>query len=119
MANSKSIKSIVSANENKIGPNNRKLPTDEGGKSCDSSTTNQNAATCIIECNDRKGGKIVKSITNCQLRESDFNSILNFPNTNFQMTIINLKKFNFCYDNQKLPAAAAVRWKWWTRDWRR
>ena len=89
VANSKSIKAIVPANENKIRPNNRKFPLDEGGKSCDRSTTNQNATMCIIECDDRKGAKIVKSITNYQLRESYFSSILKFPNNNFQMTIKN------------------------------
>ena len=51
-----------------MGPNNRKIPPDEGRKSCDRSTTNKNAAMCIIECNDRKGAKIVRSITNCQLQ---------------------------------------------------
>ena len=78
-ANSKSNKSIVSANESKIGKNNRQLPPDEGGKSCDRSTSNQKVAICIIECNDREGAKIVKSITYCQLRESEFNSILQLP----------------------------------------
>ena len=52
---------------------------DEGGKSCDCSTTNENAAMCIFECNNSKGAKIIKLITYCQLRESDVDSISKFP----------------------------------------
>ena len=53
----------------------------------------------IIECNDRKGAKIVKSITECELRESDINSIVNnnlpFGKRNIPiMTSLNLKKLN-------------------------
>ena len=63
VAISKSSKLVVSANENKIGPSNRKLPLDEGENSRDRLTTNQNAAMRIIECNDREGEKIVKLIS--------------------------------------------------------
>ena len=85
VAFSKSSKPVVSANENKIGPSNRKLPPDEGGKSRDRLTTNQNAAMRIIECNDREGAKLVKSITNCQLREFAFHHFCNLQNNNYQM----------------------------------
>ena len=86
VAISKSSKLVVSANENKIGPSNRKLPLDEGGNSRDRLTTNQNAAMRIIECNDREGEKIVKSISNSLLRGFAFDHFCKLQNHNFQMT---------------------------------
>ena len=53
-------------------------------------STNQNAATLKIECNDRECAKIVKLITNCQLREFAINPFSN-NNNSFHMTNINLK----------------------------
>ena len=96
---SKSKKLVVSANAHRIGSSNRKILPDEGGKTRDHRLTNQNAVPRIIECNDRKGAKIVKLMTECQLREFAFNAFQNnkipFQYNNIStMTNINLKKQN-------------------------
>ena len=92
-------KLVVSANERRFGTSNRNSPQAEGGKTRDRRLTDQNAVMRIIECNDRKGANIVKSITECQLREFAINSFTNsnirFDNKNIStMTFFNLKKLN-------------------------
>ena len=96
---SKSKKLVGSANAHRIGSSNRKILPDEGGKTRDHRLTNQNAVPRIIECNDRKGAKIVELMTECQLREFAFNPFQNnkipFQYNNIStMTNINLKKQN-------------------------
>ena len=95
----KSRKLVVPANEHRIGASNRNFSPEEGGKTRDHRLANQNAVTCIIECNDRKSANIVKSITVCQLRDFAINPFTNnnipFNNkNNSTMTSINLKKLN-------------------------
>ena len=94
-----SRKSVVSANDIQVGNDRVNSPSEEGVKTRDLRLTNQKPVKRIAECNDREGAKIYKSITECKLRESDINSIVNSSlpfvkrNTSI-MTSINLKKLN-------------------------
>ena len=72
-----SRKLVVSANERRIKEINSNSPPEEGSKTRDHRLANQNAVKRTIECNDRKGANIVKSITECQLREFAINSFTN------------------------------------------
>ena len=90
---------VVSANERRIGEIGFKSPLEEGDKTRDHRLANQNALKLIIEFNDRKGANIVKSITECQLREFAINSFTNNnisfdKKNNSTMTSLNLKKLN-------------------------
>ena len=71
------MKLVVSAKEGRIESSNRNYPPEEGGKTPDHRLANQNAVTRIIECNDRKGANIVKSIIECQLREFAIKTFIN------------------------------------------
>ena len=71
-----------------------KSPADEGGKLCAQASNNQIAEICILECNDRKGAKVVKSNTECQLRELQNISTPTSKNRTCPMASINLKKLN-------------------------
>ena len=91
--------SIVSAKDIQVGNDRINFPSEEGVKTRDRRPTNQKPVKRIAECNDREGAKIVKSITECKLRESDINSTVNsnspFTKTNTStMTTLNLKKLN-------------------------
>ena len=101
-----SRKSVVSAKDIQVGNDRINFPSKEGVKTRDRRPTNQKPVKRIAECNDREGAKIVKSITECKLRESDINSTVNssppFNKTSYQsiktntstMTSLNLKKLN-------------------------
>ena len=87
--------SIVSAKDIQVGNDRINSPSEEGVKTRDRRPTKKR----IAKCNDREGAKIVKSITECKLRESDINSTVNsnspFTQTNTStMTSLNLKKLN-------------------------
>ena len=91
--------SIVSAKDIQVGNDRINFPSEEGVKTRDCRPTNQKPVKRIAECNDREGAKIVKSITECKLRESDINSTVNsnspFTKTNTStMKSLNLKKLN-------------------------
>ena len=91
--------SIVSAKNIQVGNDRINSPSEEGVKTRDRRPTNQKPVKRIAKCNDREGAKIVKSITECKLRESDINSTVNsnshFTQTNTStMTSINLMKLN-------------------------
>ena len=91
--------SIVLAKDIQVGNDRINSPSEEGVKTRDRRPTNQKPVKRIAKCNDREGAKIVKSITECKLRESDINSNVNsdspFTQTNTStMTSINLKKLN-------------------------
>ena len=91
--------SIVSAKDIQVGNDRINSPSEEGVKTRDRRPTNQKPVKRIAKCNDREGAKIVKSITECKLRESDINSTVNsnspFTQTNTSTMIsINLKKLN-------------------------
>ena len=94
-----SRRSVVSAKDIQIGNDRLISPSEEGVKTRDIRLTNQKPVKRIIECNDRKGAKLVKSITVFELRECDVNSILNsnllFGKRNIPiMTSLSLKKLN-------------------------
>ena len=91
--------SVVSANDIQVGNDRVNSPSEEGVKTRDIRLINQKPVKRIVECNDREGAKIVKSITDRKLRESDINSIVNnnlpFVKRNTSMmTSLNLKKLN-------------------------
>ena len=91
--------SIVSAKDIQVEKDRINSPSEEGVKTRDRRPANQRPVKRIAECNDRVGAKIVKSITECKLRESDINSNVNsnsaFTKTNTStMTSLNLKKLN-------------------------
>ena len=94
-----SRKLVVSANDIQVGNDRVNSPSLEGVKTRDIWLTNQKPVKRIVECYDRECAKIVKSITECKLRESDINSIVdnNFPfvmrNTSIR-TSLNLKKLS-------------------------
>ena len=72
-----SRKLVVSANNRPIGITSLNSLSEEGVKTRDPRLTNQKAVKRIVECNDRKGANIVKSITEYELRESVTNSMVN------------------------------------------
>ena len=69
--------SVVSANDIQVGNDRVNSPSEEGVKTRDIRLINQKPVKRIVECNDREGAKIVKSITDRKFRESDINSIVN------------------------------------------
>ena len=58
-----SKRSVVSAKDIQIGNDKPNSPSEEGVKTRDIRLTIQKPVKHIIDCNDRKGAKIVKSIT--------------------------------------------------------
>ena len=72
-----SRKLVVSADDCRIGEISFNSPPEEGVKTRDIPLTNQKAVKRIVECNDRKGANIVKSITECELSEFDISSFTN------------------------------------------
>ena len=101
-----SKESIVSAKDIQVGNDKVNIPPEEGVKTRDRRLTNQKPLKRIAECNDRESAKVVKSITESKLRESDINSTVNssppFNKTSYRsnkihistMTSLNLKKLN-------------------------
>ena len=101
-----SRKSVVSAKDVQVGNDRINFPSEEGVKTRDRRPTNQKPVKRIAECIDRVGAKIVKSITEYKLRESEINSTVNssppFNKTSYEsiktntstMTSLNLKKLN-------------------------